>query len=58
VWTIEQGRLARREVTFGHRTLDGRLAITGGVPDGVPVLARLAGGLRVGRAAVAGGAPR
>jgi hypothetical protein len=32
--------------------LDGRIEILGGIPDGARVLARLAGGLRVGRPAV------
>jgi HlyD family secretion protein len=52
VWTVEDGRLARREVTLGHRLLDGRIEILGGIPDGARVLARLPNGLRVGRAAV------
>ena len=54
VWTVENGRLARREVTFGHRMLDGRIEILGGIPDGASVLASLPTGLRVGRAAVVG----
>lgn len=53
VWTVEDGRLARRAVTFGHRTLDGRLEIVTGIPEGALVVARLAGGLRTGRPAVA-----
>lgn len=52
VWTVEDGRLARRDVTFGHRMLDGRIEILDGIPDGARVLARLAGGLRIGRPAV------
>ena len=32
VWTIEDGRLQQHEVTLGHRLLDGRYEITGGVP--------------------------
>ena len=52
VWTVENGRLVRRDVTFGHRMLDGRIEITGGIPDGASVLASLPTGLRVGRAAV------
>lgn len=54
VWTVENGRLVRREVTFGHRMLDGRIEILGGIPDGASVLASLPTGLRVGRAAVVG----
>jgi HlyD family secretion protein len=51
VWTVEDGLLERREAAFGHRMLDGRLEITDGIPDGARVLARLSGGLRIGRAA-------
>jgi HlyD family secretion protein len=51
VWTIEDGHLARRQVTLGHRMLDGRIEITSGVPDGAQVVARLADGLRDGRPA-------
>jgi len=51
VWTVEDGRLGRSEVALGHRTLDGRFEILGGIPDGAFVLARLSAGLRVGRAA-------
>jgi HlyD family secretion protein len=51
VWTVENGRLQRREVTLGHRLLDGRYEITGGVPDKAMVVAQLGNGLRVGRAA-------
>jgi HlyD family secretion protein len=54
VWTVESGRLARRDVTFGHRTLDGRIEILNGIPDEARVLASLPTGLRVGRAAVVG----
>ena len=34
MWTVEDGRLAQHEVTLGHRLLDGRYEITGGVPAG------------------------
>jgi len=54
VWTVEDGRLARRDVTLGHRMLDGRIEIVGGIPDGARVLSSLPSGLRVGRATVAG----
>jgi HlyD family secretion protein len=54
VWTVEDGRLARRDVTLGHRMLDGRIEILDGIPDGARVLASLPSGLRVGRATVAG----
>jgi HlyD family secretion protein len=51
VWTVEEGALRRREVAFGHRTLDSRLEILGGLPDGAQVVRVLAPGLREGRAA-------
>ena len=51
VWTVEDGRLQQRQVTLGHRLLDGRYEITGGLPDGAAVVTPLGRGLRVGRAA-------
>lgn len=51
VWTVEAGRLQRREVTLGHRLLDGRYEITAGMPDGAAAVTRLRSGLRVGRTA-------
>lgn len=50
VWTVEDGRLARRPVTFGRRTLDGHLEIVDGVPNGSQVVARVDAGFREGRA--------
>lgn len=51
VWTVEDRNLRRREVTFGNRTLDSRLEITSGLPDGAQVVTTLRPGLREGRAA-------
>jgi HlyD family secretion protein len=51
VWTVEGGYLQQREVTLGHRLLDGRYEIAGGLPEKTAVVVRLRGGLRVGRAA-------
>ena len=51
LWTVEEGRLQRRDVTLGHRLLDGRYEITGGVPDNAVVVAPLRSGLRTGRGA-------
>lgn len=51
VWTVEDGHLQQREVTLGHRLLDGRYEIIGGVPDKALVVAQLGNGLRVGRSA-------
>lgn len=51
VWTVEDGRLARREVGFGPELLDGRLPILDGLPGGATVVAAPVSGLRIGRAA-------
>jgi len=48
-WVVENGRLARRSLSFGHRTLDGRLEVAGGLPDGARVVTRLVSGLAEGR---------
>jgi HlyD family secretion protein len=37
IWTIEDGRLLRRRATFGKRSLDGRIELTGGLGEGVAV---------------------
>jgi len=51
VWTVEDGHLQQHEATLGHRLLDGRYEITGGLPDKATVVVQLRSGLRVGRAA-------
>jgi HlyD family secretion protein len=51
VWTVEDGRLVRREARFGRRTLDGRLEIAGGLPGDAQVVADQPFGLREGRRA-------
>ncbi len=51
VWTVEGGELHRREVSFGLRTLDSRLEIVDGLPDGARVVSTLRPGLREGRGA-------
>jgi HlyD family secretion protein len=48
-WTIEDGRLEQRAVTLGARTLDGRVEITGGVPDGAEIVDDTVPGLKSGR---------
>ncbi len=53
VWTLEQGHLAQRRVTFGPQLLDGRLPIVTGLPDGAEVVSAPQVGLRIGRAATA-----
>lgn len=57
VWTVEGGYLRQHGVTLGHRLLDGRYEITGGVPQDARVVAQLTGGLREGRAATIVGGP-
>lgn len=37
VWTVENGRLVRRLVTFRHRTEDARLEVIGGLPKGAQI---------------------
>jgi HlyD family secretion protein len=51
VWTVEDGHLERREVVLGHRLLDGRYEIIGGIPNNPVIVNQLRSGLRVGRAA-------
>ena len=51
VWTVEDGTLHQRAVTLGHRLLDGRHEITGGVPEGAKVVTEPVRGMREGRAA-------
>ncbi|MBI4182897.1 MAG: efflux RND transporter periplasmic adaptor subunit [Proteobacteria bacterium] len=49
IWTVEDGRLARRQVRFGQRTLDGRLEIVAGLAAESRVVGTLRPGLREGR---------
>jgi HlyD family secretion protein len=51
LWLVDGGRLDRQEIAIGHRTLDGRLEIAAGIPDGASVVAKLQSGLRIGRSA-------
>jgi len=50
VWTVEDGRLARCQVTIGPPLLDGRLPIRDGLPTNAAVVTAPASGLRIGRA--------
>jgi HlyD family secretion protein len=58
IWTVENGRLQQREVTLGHRLLDGRYEIAGGLPDNALAVDQLRSGLRIGRAANIAAEPR
>jgi len=51
VWILEEGRLKRQPVTFGHRTLDARLSIADGIAKDAKVLIRLPKMLKEGRTA-------
>ena len=48
-WLVENGRLVRRSLSFGHRTLDGRLEVVSGLGEGAKVVTRLVPGLVEGR---------
>jgi HlyD family secretion protein len=50
-WTVEDGRLQQRQVALGHRTLDGRVEIVSGVPEGAEIVDGPTTGLEVGRKA-------
>ncbi len=52
VWTIENGTLARRELKFSERLLDGRVLVAEPLPDGVSIIIdRDPSNFREGRAA-------
>jgi HlyD family secretion protein len=49
VWTVEDGRLQQRTVTLGQRTLDGRVEVVSGVPEGAEIVNGPTTGFRHGR---------
>jgi HlyD family secretion protein len=51
-WTVEDGVLQQRRVTLGHRALDGRVEIVGGVPEGAELVTGPVTGLAIGRSVV------
>lgn len=51
IWTVENGRLQRRTVSFRHRTEDSRLEIVAGLPDRAQVVTVVAANFSEGRAA-------
>jgi HlyD family secretion protein len=57
IWTVEGGRLARREVRIAARLADGRVAIADGLPEGAEPALRAGSGFAPGRAARAVPAP-
>jgi HlyD family secretion protein len=48
-WTLENGVLQQRKVTLGQRTIDGRIEIVGGVPEGADLVTGPQSGLKVGK---------
>ncbi len=57
IWTVENGRLARRSVEIGERLLDGRVQIASRLPDNALVVADARPDLREGRRARAAQQP-
>ncbi|HQT37875.1 MAG TPA: efflux RND transporter periplasmic adaptor subunit [Acidocella sp.] len=57
VWTVEDGRLHQRKVSFGSEFLDGTLPVVGGLPEGAKVVTVPTNGLRAGRAVVVASGP-
>src|SRR5690606_34406167 len=51
VWTVQDGRLVRGELTFGARDDRGQVEVTGGLPDGAVIVARPPKGAAAGRRA-------
>lgn len=50
VWTVQNGRLQRRSVTFRHRTEDARLELVDGLPEKAQVVIETGDGFTDGRA--------
>ena len=57
VWIVQDGRLARAQLTFGARDDRGRVEVTGGLPDGAQIVAAPPQGADEGRLARIGAAP-
>jgi HlyD family secretion protein len=57
-WTVEDGRLQQRAVALGQRTLDGRVLIVGGLPEGAEIVDSPTAGFRVGRSVTISAAER
>ena len=49
VWTVEDGKLRRRVLTFANRTEDSRLEVADGLPDSAQVVLGLPDTAREGR---------
>lgn len=57
VWTVQDGRLRRVELTFGDRDDRGRVEVTGGLPEGAAIVALPPKGAAEGRRARIGDGP-
>ena len=57
VWTVQDGRLARADLTFGARDDRGRVEVTGGLPEGAQIVAVPLQNADEGRLARIGAAP-
>ena len=57
VWAVQDGRLARVELTLGVRDDRGRVEVTGGLPDGAAIVAHPPKGATEGRRARGSEAP-
>jgi HlyD family secretion protein len=57
VWIVQDGRLARTQLTFGARDDRGRVEVTGGLPDGAQIVAAPPQGADEGRLARIEAAP-
>lgn len=57
VWMVQDGRLARTELTFGARDDRGRVEVTDDLPEGAVIVARPPKGAAEGRRARLGDAP-
>lgn len=51
-WTVEDGKLQQRRVTLGQRTIDGRVEIASGVPEGAQLVTTPTIGPAIGRRVV------
>jgi HlyD family secretion protein len=51
-WTVEDGKLQQRPVALGQRTIDGRVEIVSGVPEGAQLVTAPTAGLAIGRRVV------
>src|SRR5581483_546156 len=58
IWVLQDGRLAKRRVEFGERTLDGRVQVVTELPEQVAVVADDRSDLAEGRAARAAASDR